>query len=899
MAAITSFLSQPVVWLALLAVIIALALLARRLRLAWWPAWLLRVGLVSLTLLALLVTQWRTYQPQPLPGRQVMVVDQSDSIAEEARQQALQAALEWQAESGPPDTHSPQSRLVVVFGSEARPLLPETAAQSQESGAPARAGGVDGRASSLIEALDLAGDLLGRDAGQILLASDGLATQPHEVSARMAGLAQQGHEIQMIALTARSMENDLALGSLMAPKNLWAGTPVDLLVPVIGAGSGAPPAQLTLEINGQAANLAAQPAGDMAVSGTPDIELYRYQIPSLPEGMVTLQVTVYAAESGWADPFPGNNSSYAVLQVFPPPRGLLVTNEAGSASIQQFRQALAQQQLEIELVRPEDLSTNLEVLQQYQVILIDNLLSNQLKGEQLTALQVFVSRLAGGLVFLGGRNSYTLGGYEGSPIEAILPVKLEPPPRNQRPPMVFQLVLDRSSSMRVGVFGRDESPIALAREAAIRSIEILQPEDFLGVLTFSDAPNWDIPLAQLGGEEGLRRAVEAVSRVNAFGVTNMYQAMQATLEEMARLPADAPQSRHILLLSDGESTDGTRAELEALAEEAHAMGITVSTIALGSGADERVMQRIAEAGKGRYYQVADARNLPRILVAESKAARSENIQPGMTSLISTEAGHPVLSGMSAEQLPLLSGYNALQSRADEGAEDILVSANFGDPILSAWQYGLGRVAAWTGDLGQEWVTGWQGESEGAFWAQVIRYMLVDPAQSPAQATVEVGPTRLVVEAALFTPDGSPINLAEVVFTFADADNQRTAYRLSQHRAGLYRAEIPRPPDGAYRGAVSYNGPDGTNVEVPAPFVANPPDEWLPQDAASGANNLAAWARAAGGSLTSLEELQSAQRAAEQQQAGLLGGAGERLLLALVLLWPLEIAIRRRWLPWMT
>jgi uncharacterized membrane protein len=725
-----------------------------------------------------------------------------------------------------------------------------------------------------------------------------------DVDAAVAGLARKGHSLDVIPLAPRPMQNDLALGSLVAPKNLWAGSAVDLLAPVTGDSAGAVP-QLKLAINGQESPLAAAPdleiplAGEMA-SGMAASRLYHFQIPALPEGMVTLEVTV-ASEA--LDPFPGNNTAGTVVQVFAAPRVLLVTGQAGSDSLARFTQALAGKQIQSDILPPESFPTNLAALQPYRVIFLDNLLANQLNREQMTALQVFVSKLAGGLVFLGGRNSYTLGAYEGTPLEALLPVKLEPPPRTQRPPMVFQLILDRSSSMGVGAGLFEPVPVDLAREAAMRAIETLQAEDTLGVLTFSDDPNWDIPLRPLGGAAGLQEALDAVSRVYADGSTSMYKAMQEALNGMQALPADAPINRHILLLSDGQSTDGSAGEFKDLAEEAHARGITVSTIALGKDADEEVMQQIAESGKGRYYAVADVSELPRILVAESKAARSENVQAGETSLKAVEAGHPLLSGIDPGQLPLLRGYNALQSRAEQGAEDILVSANFGDPILSAWQYGLGRVAAWTSDLGEEWTAQWQSaESEGAFWAQVVRYMLVDPAQSPAQASVQVEPTRLVVDASIYTPDGSPVNLAEVKFTFATADaapaDSPTTYRLTQKSAGRYQAQIPRPPDGAYRGVLSYPGADGGTIEVPAPFAVNPPAEWQPQDPAAGVANLQAWASAAGGHSTTFQGLLEAEKSAAPKPAVPFADGWWPLLLALVILWPLEIAIRRRWLPWM-
>ena len=409
--------------------------------------------------------------------------------------------------------------------------------------------------------------------------------------------------------------------------------------------------------------------------------------------------------------------------------------------------------------------------------------------------------------------------------------------------MVFQLVLDRSASMSNRDPRSENTPIALAREAAMRAIETMHGEDYLGVLTFSDDSSWDFPLRPIGDAAGLRMALDAVSRVDADGSTYMYQAMQEALASLINLPADAPRNRHILILSDGQSTDGSDAEFLELARTAQAQGITISAIALGRDVNGELMTRIAETGKGRFYAVKDADDLPRILIAESQAARSENVQTGQTSLKVSAAGHPILSGLSPSLLPPLSGYNALQSKAAEGAEDVLVSASFDDPILSIWQYGLGRVSAWTADIGEEWIGSWPAGDEGAFWSQAVLYTLVDPGLGPAQVQTEVSATALNVAAAIYNQDGAPLNLAAVTFTYADAGGKSHTYRLPQTGAGLYRLDLPRPAEGAYRALIRYRGENGQMIEVPAPFGVDPPAEWLPPHDNSAADNLVAWAAA--------------------------------------------------------
>lgn len=858
-------LKQPLFWILLGVAALLLAAVAWRRRLHWRPAWAFRLVLVLLALIA-------AFFPQGKPGEatvtqpQILVVDQSDSLDIGARQLIQQQAQSWQADGN--------HRSVISVGDHAEPVL------SPDQTWPA----VDGRASNLAEGLEMARSLLGGLPGRVVLATDGSIPQTGDVQAAVAEIHAAGSRLDVIPLLSRSSPADGFVGSLSAPANLWEGTPFDVLAPIF------PPQNQTsqtleLKINGVGGAVEAEPLGQ---------NYYRLHIPAQKQGIVTLELT--AAFDG--DPFPANNSTFATLQVFPSPRVLFLSSSSANGSVSAFVEMLRLSGLQVDVLDPSNLPTDLNVLKSYKVIFMHDVLASLLSQEQMTALQVFVSRLSGGLIFLGGRSSYTLGGYQNTALQPMLPVKLEPPPRAKRPPVVFMLVLDQSGSMGITRFG-EVRPIDLAREAAMRSIETMQSEDYLGVLTFSDQLNWAVPLRPLGDGLSLREALDAVSRVDSTGGTHMYSAIQDALGAMAALPDGAPPNRHMLILSDGRSFDGSPEEFQALAQAAHDMKITVSTIAFGPEADAELLTAIAKTGKGRYYPVTDAADLPRVMVLESQAARSENIQAGQTDIKLSESDHPVLFGLSPSQLPVLTGYNALSTRTKDGAEDILVSGSFGDPILSSWQYGLGRVLVWTGDIGEEWASPWpDGGSESAFWSQVVRYALVSPSLGPAQVNVQVEDTRLAVEAVIQNNRGEPVNLADVSFSFVAADGQVRRFQVPQSAPGEYRLELDRPAEGAYRAVLAYPAEDGARAEAAASFAVNPPLEWIPILANQAAANLNTWAGEGGGQLLTAESFFAP--AVVEESTSTISPGRDRLiwiLLALLLLWPVEIAVRRRWLPW--
>ena len=301
--------------------------------------------------------------------------------------------------------------------------------------------------------------------------------------------------------------------------------------------------------------------------------------------MITLQARVMV--NGNSNP--ENNSAFASAQVFPAPHTLFISDEL--ERVQVFGAALQSGGIQIDAVSPDQFPTDVQSLEQYQVIFLDNLLIQSLTQEQVAALKLFVSKFGKGLVFLGGQHTYTLGGFENSSLEPILPVRMQPPERSHRTPVTFVLVIDTSSSM-----SRD---MPLAREAALRVIETLQPDDTLGILSYSDDPYWDLPLGKVGEGLNLRTALDSVSRLHTLAGTQTYKALKEVVSTMG--PPLEDEKRTVLLLSDGKSGDGAPELFKALANTAIKQGITISTIALGNLADQITMSSLAGWGNGRYY----------------------------------------------------------------------------------------------------------------------------------------------------------------------------------------------------------------------------------------------------------------------------------------------------------
>ena len=78
--------------------------------------------------------------------------------------------------------------------------------------------------------------------------------------------------------------------------------------------------------------------------------------------------------------------------------------------------------------------------------------------------------------------------------------------------------------------------------------------------------------------------------------------------------------RHIVLLSDGKSSTGTRDSYTKLIEEMQQSGTTLSTIAIGDDSDTDLLQYLAEAGGGHYHSAETPQDIPRLTLQEAQGA---------------------------------------------------------------------------------------------------------------------------------------------------------------------------------------------------------------------------------------------------------------------------------------
>ena len=456
--------------------------------------------------------------------------------------------------------------------------------------------------------------------------------------------------------------------------------------------------------------------------------------------------------------------------------------------------ALTESGLEVRVVPPLETPADLLSLQNYDLIILENVAADEIAPSAQRLLADYVARSGGGLVMIGGPDSFGAGGWKGSPIDPLLPVTLDLPEQLIVPPAAMMIVLDSSGSMASGLLGGMRSQQSIANEGAARAILSLDERDLVGVLEFNNFTNTVVPL---GPNRDADDSAERVRRIVPGGGTNMYPALA---EAGANLVDVEAQVKHVILLSDGMA-QGSPSQGFDIAENLRAQGITVSTIAVGDGADTNTLRGIAERGGGTFYRVIDPNTLPRIFLRETRVVRKPLIREGRFEPVMRAVGSPITAGMSARTPPLF-GYVLTQKREDSSAVYAIDSPT-GEPILAHWNAGLGRVAAFTSDAHNEWARDWlPWPGFAQMWAQMVRTIARPPASRGFDLASDIVGDTLTLRLDARDDDNIPIDLLTVPGVVYNPDGTRTDITLTQTGPGLYEASAPAPESGAYSAALT-------------------------------------------------------------------------------------------------
>ncbi|WP_106769841.1 VWA domain-containing protein, partial [Paenibacillus faecalis] len=573
------------------------------------------------------------------------------------------------------------------------------------------------------------------------------------------------------------------------------------------------------------------------------------------------------------DEFSANNVGFDFTRVDGPPKVLIVEGKPGTSG--NITAALESGMIGTEVISPHMLPLEAAKYAVYDSIIFNNVSGSDVGGKQMELIEQAVRSFGVGFMMAGGEDSFGVGGYFKTPIEKALPVSMELEGKREIPSLGLILVIDRSGSM-------SGNKMELAKESAMRTVELMRSKDTVGVVAFDDNPWWVVPPQKLGDKE---EVLEAIGSIPSAGGTNIYPAVESAVEEMLNVKA---QRKHIILLTDGQSA--FQAGYDDLTQTMVDNKITLSSVAVGADADMALLQSLADSAKGRYYYVEDETTLPAVFSREAVLmAKSYIVDKPFVPAIQN-AGE--WESLFEQGVPGLYGYVATTPKAS--AQTVLVSPE-PDPILARWQYGSGRTVAWTSDLSGKWSKEWV--SWPAFadtLTEIVKWTFPQFTSSPYEVTT----TAVGNQVKLQVESGSDHPPEKLIAQIAGDEAGEQTVELVQEAPGRYTGEVNVSKPGAFLMSLEdVSGGEGEAVQVaPATGFVVPYSPEYRISSGSGEEELKKLAEITGGRVLSWDKPEEVfdREAASRKE---LHDWSYGLLVAALLLWVADIAVRRLALPW--
>lgn len=714
----------------------------------------------------------------------VFVVDRSRSVERGGEDGGAEALA--QAREGAASMRDEDIAGLVVFGAEsATEVLPQRAPELSRSHASVARDGTDIGAGLRRALSDLPADY----AGRIVLVSDGVETDGDALAAAQLA-AGRGIPIDVVAIE-REARPEVAVERVQLPPNADPGEPIE--VRVVTRATRETDVRVRVLRDGEAIAEA-----DTHVAAGTDVLTLRDLAGEA--GVHRYDVLLEPLDRS-ADVAPENNEGGAFVRVSGAARALVISERPEEAEA--LLGAIRLAGLEADVVTPAGMPLDLAEMSSFDLLVLSDVDARNFLPDQMEALRAYVRDLGGGLLMLGVRDAFGLGGYAYTPVEEALPATFDLRRRRDRASLAMVIAIDKSGSMTVEV-SPGTTKLDLANEAAARSALLLSPSDRLAVEHVDEGVTWTLPMTVVENPE----AIAGVIRHAQPGGGGIF--VDVALEAAyGRLREQPTQLRHLLLFSDGsDSEEMSRAR--TLVGDAQRDGITTSIVSMGNGPDTPELERLSHIGGGRFYIVEDMRELPRIFTQETiEASRSAVVEEAFQPRLG--AASPITDGIDFGSAPALFGYVVMNARE---RASVLLGAADADPLLATWQFGVGRSAVFACDggaaFGRPWL-GWSGYA--ALFGQLARALSRSPASADAELFVGIHGSRGSVRVEAIDEGGRFRNYLDLMAIVSGPDGSSTSVPVVQTGSGRYEAQFDASAPGPYLVTVRELDDDGTGAMV--------------------------------------------------------------------------------------
>ncbi len=746
-----------------------------------WVVIALRSAVLLLLVFSLAQAQWvRTAERLTV----LYLIDQSLSIPAEHRQ-AMAAYVNSSIEKHRKAELEDRAG-VIVFARDAAVEHPPIDDNIRIT--PKAETSIDPIYTNLARALKLAAATLpGDSASRLVIVTDGNENIGNSLEeAKLLAERGVGIDIVPVRYTARS---EIAVEKIAIPNEVHRGQTFDLRVVVnniTATDKDAPPVKGRLQIFRKtrdqeqliSESSVELPAGKKVFSLNEKIdqpEFYTYTSRFVPDDKAD-------------DHLVQNNQATAFTHVHGQGRVLLIEDSTSPGEFDLLVDRLRQENLQVTLINTDELFTSLGELQPFDTVILANVPREAFSLAQIDMLVANTQQMGAGLIMLGGPNSFGAGGWAETKIEEALPVYCQVKNPRIRPVGALGLVIDRSGSM-------SGEKMEMAIRAARASVEMIGDRDYVTVTAFDSSSYLIVPLVKKGESQTIQ---SRINRLSADGGTNMEPAIRAAFKQLSG--AGEAATKHMVVLTDGH-TEGSN--YPTLIQNIRRSGITVSTVAVGSDADLKLLDTLARIGNGRFYHAKTARILPKIFQTEARVVsrplvyeRKSGLQPEI------KFPHEMLKGIE-QPPPPITGY-VLTTRKENPLVEVamlnpLPAEEENRTLLASWTYGLGKVVAFTSDAGRRWAGSWTSwPNYDKLFSQMVRWsMRPSGAEGKFDVIAEAVDDKVRVVVNALDKDDEYLNFLTPLGSAVGPDMKPRDLRFKQVAPGRYIGEFQATDPGAY------------------------------------------------------------------------------------------------------
>jgi uncharacterized membrane protein len=458
-------------------------------------------------------------------------------------------------------------------------------------------------------------------------------------------------------------------------------------------------------------------------------------------------------------------------------------------------------------------------LQNYDAIILSNVACGNggLNESQQQNLSTYVHDMGGGLVVIGGPNTFGAGGWRGTKLADVLPVEMDIPAKRTIPKGALVLAMDPAEAPDGNGWGRK------CAEAAANA---LSPQDDIGIISYGGRAgyNWDLPLGPKGNGAALS---------NAIG--NWYLGDLPSFQDAITLAlygdgtskgliADDARSKHIIVITD----DDPQMPSDALIEVCKANHITVSTITVYPHMPGNVAPgtlKLAKSTGGKSFGPIEDHpdQLPQIFIKEATVVRRSLISESEKGIPLTLQRGPseTIKGIS-DRLPSVRGMVLTGKKASPQVQYPITAGAESDPLLATWQTGLGKVVCYMSDAGGKWGYFWvQSPEYTKLWTQIVKSVTRPPMSNRFEVNVTSSGTKghIVVEG--LDKDDTFLNFSSLGGKVVGPDPTKPAVdeHLVQTGPGRYEGDFDMPDKGTYVAVLQYSDTNGETGYLPVSGVS--------------------------------------------------------------------------------